>query len=452
MKRQTAIDLAERTRAFGWMVRQLARYERGAAAITFGTMATALIGFAGLAVEGGAWYVTRRAAQTAADTAAVAGAAALAYNRSASAAAAETSARNGFANGSASTTVTVNSPPLAGANAGDPASVEVVVQRAVPLQFAALFLSGNATIATRAVARLQTLNGGAACILALGQQGGSLVQEVDLSLGGNASVNAPGCTLASNTSIQQSGSSEIDAFTMVAAGTVDVQKPQSVTLERPAASHQPPIQDPFAAGVPGTGVPLPAQSGTCDETNFSISPHKTKAMSPGRYCGGMNLKGNALLSPGVYVLQNGSLTANAQANITCPNCTPGNGVTFVFTGEANQIGGPNINGGATIDLTGGTAAYPGIVMYQDPRAPAGNSIKLNGGAGITTMGLFYFPSADLTINGNFGGSNTTCKAYIAESIVLTGNTQQTVQVEGCAALGLDPETELPQVRIVRLVE
>lgn len=452
MKRQTAIDPPDHSRSLGRIVRRLLRRDDGAAAITFGTMATVLVGFVGLAVEGGAWYVTRRAAQTAADTAAQAGAAAVAFSRPAAAAATETSARNGFTNGSANTTVTVNSPPLTGPNAGDPAAVEVIVQRTTPLQFAALFLSGNATIATRAVARVQSLGAGSACILALGQQGGSLVQEVDLSLGGNASVNAPACSLASNTSIRQYGSSEIDAFTLVAAGTVEIGSPQNVTLERPAASYQPPIRDPFAPGVPGTGVPLPAQSGTCNQTNFSLGPNQTQAMSPGRYCGGMDLKGNAQLSPGVYVIQNGDMTVNAQANISCPSCTPGNGVTFVFTGEANQIGAPKINGGATIDLVGGTAGYPGMLMYQDPRAPAGNDIKLNGGAGINTSGLFYFPAADLTVNGNFGGSNTTCKAFIAESIVLTGTTQQTVRVEGCAALGLDAETELPQILVVRLVE
>ncbi|WP_439579390.1 pilus assembly protein TadG-related protein [Elioraea sp.] len=446
------IDLSAATIDLGRALRRLFRTEKGATAITFGAMATVLVGFAGVAVEGGSWYVTRRAAQTAADTAAQAGAAAVAFNRPALAAAVETGARNGFTDGANNTTVTVNSPPAQGPNAGDASAVEVIVQRAVPLQIAALFMGGNATIATRAVARSVLMGGGSACILALGEQGGNLVQEVDLSMGGNASVTAASCSLASNTSIKQFGNSKINAFTLAAVGTVQIGNPNNVTLERPPASFQPPIQDPFAPDVPGTGVPLPAQSGTCNHTNYSLNPNQTQTLSPGRYCGGMDLKGTANLTPGVYVLQNGDMTANAQANISCPTCTPGNGVTFVFTGEVNQIGGPKINGGATINLAGGTSQYPGMLMYQDPRAPAANDIKLNGGANITTSGLFYFPSADLTINGNFGGSNTTCKAFIGESIVLTGTTEQVVRVDGCAALGLDAETDLPQIRIVRLVE
>ncbi len=425
---------------------------RGATAITFGAMATVLVGFAGIAGEGGSWYVARRAAQTAADTAAQAAAVAVAFNRPAAAAALETSARNGFTNGSNNTLVTINHPPATGPNAGDVTAVEVRVRRTTPLQIAALFMGGNAVIETRAVARSVIMNGGSACILALGTAGGSLVQEVDLSLGGNASVTAAACSLASNTSIRQFGNSRITAFTLAAVGTVQISNPNNVTLARPPSSYQPPIQDPFAPDVPGTGIPLPAQSGACSQTNFTVNSNQTRNLSPGRYCGGMELKGNAVLSPGVYVIQNGSLTANAQASITCPSCTPGNGVTFVYTGEANQIGGPKINGGANIDLIGGTAGYPGILMYQDPRAPAGNSVKLNGGANIRTRGLFYFPSADLTINGNFGGNNTTCKAFIGESITLTGTTEQTVIVDGCTALGLDPDTALPQIRVVRLVE
>lgn len=431
---------------------RLARCRRGATALTVGALAGALVGFAGLAVEGGSWYVVRRAAQTAADTAAQAGAVAAAFNRPAIAAALETSARNGFVDGTNATLVTVNHPPRSGAYTGDWDAVEVIVRRSVPLQLAALFMGGEAVIEARAVARAVTMEGGAACILALGEYNGQFVQEVDLSLGGNAGVRARSCSLASNTSFRQFGNARIEAFTVAAVGTIQISRPDHVTLERPPSPYQPPIRDPFAPDVPGTGIPLPAQSGTCHHTDFRVNSNTTVPMSPGRYCGGMDIRGSAVLTPGVYVIQNGSLSANAQANITCPTCTPGNGVTFVFTGQPDRIGGPKINGGARIDLTGGTPQYPGMIMYQDPRAPCGNSVTLNGGANIHTRGLFYFPLADLTINGNFGGSNTTCKAFIGQSIYLTGTTEQMVTVEGCGLFGLDPETALPQVRVVRLVE
>ena len=82
--------------------------------MAFGLSATVVMGFAGLAVEGGSWYETRRAAQTAADTAAFAGATTVAFQGAAITVARETTARNGFTNGVDDTTVTVNNPPTSG--------------------------------------------------------------------------------------------------------------------------------------------------------------------------------------------------------------------------------------------------------------------------------------------------------------------------------------------------
>jgi len=326
------------------------------------------------------------------------------------------------------------------------------VERELPLQLASLFLDRRATVRARAVATALTIDSGTACVLALGRAGGALTQESDLKAGGTATVNAPNCSLASNTSIRQFGTASVNAYTMSAVGTIEIGCEENLTLQRPAASFQPPIPDPFAPDVPGTGIPLPEPTGTCTQTNYTVGSNARATMSPGRYCGRVRLAGTVTMTPGVYVIQNGNLEVNAQAKISCPSCSPGQGVTFVFTGNPRMVGGPRINGGATINLIGGSGIYRGILMYQDPRAASGNDVTLNGGAGITTQGLFYFPSADLRINGNFGGVNSTCKAFIAESIDLVGTTTQTINVDGCGALGLDPRNDLPQIRVVRLVE
>jgi len=442
---------------------RLWRNRRGATALLTGAAASVLVGFAGLVVDGGAWYVTRREAQTAADAAAQAATLALLRGQNAEQTAREAAARNGFDPNAAGTTVRARAfrrDP----NPGLEDAVEVVVERRVPMLFGRVvrLASGRGeaeddrvTIAARAVAQALTLpgGGGAACVLALGENGGMVVQENDLQIGGNTRLNAPQCSLASNTSIRQFGNSRVTAYTMVAAGTVSIGNPANVTLARPAAAFQPPLYDPFAPEVPGTGIPLPPNNQACTRTNFSTSRSSTAAITPGVYCGGMTLRGTHDFAPGVYYVQNGGLTVHGSATLTCSTCRPGNGVTFVFTGEPNQICGPeNINAQARIDLIGGTAQYPGILMYQDPRAVPGYRFHLNGGAHITTRGLFYFPRSDLTINGNFGGETSTCKAFIAESITLTGTSTQTIRVEGCAELGLEPAVELPQIRVVRLVE
>lgn len=432
----------------------LRRDRRGATAMAFGLSATVVAGFAGLAVEGGSWYVARRAAQTAADTAAFAGATAVAFQAGAIVVARETAARNGFTNGVDDTVVTVNSPPLSGSATGDATAVEVIVRRQVPMQLAALFVGGDTEIAVRSVARAQLLDGGQACVLALGH---GVTTANSLSFAGNGIVSSSGCSLASNASISQSGSSAVQAFTMRAVGSVTIADSQAVVLDRPAASRQAPVVDPFAAGTPTTGIPLPTATGTCTVTAASIGSNKSGTLSPGRYCASgskppIEISGTAQLTPGVYYLEGGDLDIGAQASVTCPSCTAGNGVTFVFTGSPASIGGPKINGGATVSLIGGSAGYTGILMYQDPRISAPGSYTLNGGAGIATEGLYYFPASDLSINGNFGGATSACKAFTAASLAVSGSSELHVDTAGCDDLGLNPQTQLPQLSIVRLTE
>ena len=432
----------------------LRRDRRGATAMAFGLSATVVMGFAGLAVEGGSWYVTRRAAQTAADTAAFAGATTVAFQGAAITVARETTARNGFTNGVDDTTVTVNNPPTSGSAVGDVTAVEVIVRRQVPMQLAALFVGGNTEISARSVARAQILEGGQACVLTLGH---GAPAATTLSFGGNGIVSATRCSLASNASISQSGSSAVQAFTMRAVGSISIADPQAVVLDRPATSRQAPVVDPFAPGTPTTGIPLPPATGTCTVTAASIGSNQSGTLSPGRYCRSgskppIEISGNAQLTPGVYYLEGGDLDIGAQASVTCPTCTAGNGVTFVFTGNPSDIGGPKINGGATVSLIGGSAGYTGVLMYQDPRIAAPGTYTLNGGAAIATEGLYYFPASDLSINGNFGGSASSCKAFTSAALSVSGSSELHVETSGCEDLGLNPQTQLPQLSIVRLTE
>ena len=61
----------------------------------------------------------------------------------------------------------------------------------------------------------------------------------------------------------------------------------------------------------------------------------------------------------------------------CPTCTGGNGVTLVFTGSPfSKIGGPVINGNATVTLTAPSRGlrqdpdYDGILFFVTPGPPA----------------------------------------------------------------------------------
>ena len=124
---------------------------RGAIAAIVAVSSIVLIGFAGLAVEGGTWLLALSKATTAADLAALAGATAREGGLSATAVATDTATRNGFVQGGA-VTVTVNNPPASGAYLNNAAAVEVIVTQVQNVALARMFLSTAPTVRSRAVA------------------------------------------------------------------------------------------------------------------------------------------------------------------------------------------------------------------------------------------------------------------------------------------------------------
>jgi hypothetical protein len=61
-----------------------------------------------------------------------------------------------------------------------------------------------------------------------------------------------------------------------------------------------------------------------------------------------------------------------------------------------------------------------MIFYQDRRATADNSVKINGNSGSKLEGALYFPRADLTYNGT-SGQNTSCMQIVTKRVTFTGN-------------------------------
>lgn len=106
-------------------------------AVTFAIAAPVVIGFTGLGVEVGSWYVYQRRLQNAADLSAIAGAVEVAY--AADDADTETLARttvseevqrNGF-DVAGLGTFSVSTPPADGSHTGDTNAVEVILERRI---------------------------------------------------------------------------------------------------------------------------------------------------------------------------------------------------------------------------------------------------------------------------------------------------------------------------------
>jgi Flp pilus assembly protein TadG len=420
--------------------RRMAVDRRGNVAVLVALSLPVLVGFAGLGLETGVWYKTKRVAQNSADAAAISGAIERAKNNSLGMTTTATAeaVRNGWSN-AASSTFALNNPPSSGPNAGVAQAVEVRLSMQQPALFSRLIRTDATTIGARAVATLK--ENGDACILALDPTAQSALQ-----IQGSTTVNVNGCIVASNSkharSIDVTGNGYLNAKSMWSAGGHNVGNSSQLILETPPVDYAWPLADPYA----GLSNPSP---GACTVNlgngNGQVSYTGTYTLSPGVYCGDLNIGSQDVVTfnAGTYYIDRGNLTVNAGARLSC-NCTAtGSGVTFVLTstGSANQIGTVTINGGGTITLQApsvstpdSTYPYPGMLFYQDRRAASNGSNKFNGNSGMNLGGAIYFPSQEVQWSGNDTTSGPSCTQIVARLVTFIGNS--TLNNSGCGAAGV----------------
>jgi len=401
------------------------RDRRGLTAITFALSLPAIVGAAGLGVEVGYWFLEERRLQTAADLAANAGAVALRSGANGSAVedvVEREAEKNGFA--PATGAITVNTPPASGSHQTNRA-VEVLLESTVQRYFTSLFAEEPLTLRVRSVAAYE--NEQQACILALDTWANDAVIFI-----GNPTATFSGCVVMSNSladdSITISGSADVTAPCIVSAGGAAVSADLTLT------SCSAPLEDMPQALDPYEDLPEPSQSGPCTSVPNG-NPNTPKTINPGRYCGGMSLSGDVTLTPGVYVIDGGDLRINANAHVS------GAGVMFFLTNGATV----HFNGSAEINLSAATTGvYAGVLMYGD--RDQGNADNIfNGTANSSMTGALYFPTQQVTHNGNFSGANG-CLRIVSKSIDLRGDAGFSTN---CAGTGLDT-IEVPGA--VRLVE
>lgn len=143
--------------------------------------------------------------------------------------------------------------------------------------------------------------------------------------------------------------------------------------------------DPFAS----YNVP----TNTCAYTNKTVTTSTT--LSPGTYCGGINISANVTFSPGVYYIQDGDLTITGSANVTATD------VTFLISGANSNL---NITTTGTLTLSPNTNAgqWSGFVFYYDQPSSTNNK-KSKGGhnyiknATINMSGVMYLVGQELNI-------------------------------------------------------
>jgi hypothetical protein len=180
------------------------------------------------------------------------------------------------------------------------------------------------------------------------------------------------------------------------------------------------IPDPFS------GLPVPDDL-SCDYNNKKLN-NGTHTISPGVYCGGLDVLAHAIVTmqPGVYVMKNGPLSLHSWSDIT------GVGVTIYFYGNNAVL---DHRSGSVIDLTAPTTGdYAGIAIAQHAGSSVGLTSSLAGGADIRLVGSLYFPTQILDMRG--GADYAAISPYmpiVADRIFLRGNSLITVEVDMEAA-------------------
>jgi hypothetical protein len=98
---------------------------------------------------------------------------------------------------------------------------------------------------------------------------------------------------------------------------------------------------------------------TCNYTNKTVTTAGT-TLTPGTYCGGINISQNVTFSPGLYYIQDGDFKVTGSANVTATN------VTFLISGSNSNI---DVSTSGTMTMSPNTDAgagqFAGFLFYYD---------------------------------------------------------------------------------------
>jgi hypothetical protein len=405
-------------------VNRWSRDEGGQALILIAAALAGLLLGIGLALDTGQLFVSRRAAQTAADAGAWAGAVILYAGGSAAqarTAAAADATLNGYTDGGL-IRVTTASPPASGTYAGDPGYIEVTITEQVLTRFLFGASAGRTAITVRSVAGLGRSGSGQGVIVTHSSG------KTTLTLSGTTSFTVTGAGTNTNTTDNDAisiGTGKLTATFHRVTG--DVKAADAADMIPAPTTGVAAAADPFAslAGPATSGVPVfGGQSITT-----------TVTLNPGIFTGLITVGngGVARLNPGNYVFRagltttgTGSLVLNATGGVLLYNANAN------YPSAGGACGSLSLAGSGTMTLAASkTGSYAGMLVFQD-RGCAG-AAALSVRTGTSLSGTLYVPSATLTIT--VANSVTIASQIVAHELVITGNNTLTMTFTPASVAG-----------------
>lgn len=427
--------------------------EQGQALVLLVFAMIGLIGFAGLSIDGGMMFFERRRAQNAADNAALAAALRKAQGQDYTSEALSVTTQNGYDDDQSTNWVDVNSPPLAGAFAGNSQYVEVVITQTVPTQFIHIVYSGLARLTVRAVAKAvpsttQPVVSGQA-LVALDPDDCNALQfhgngTTTITGGGafsNSNADPPPASCHSGRATGSSTVSSTGGITLAGdwdpgsasvTGTVTTYADQ-LDKDDPALQVDEESLNNLCARLPANGAHV--QNGGVQTigagryTEIVVRANGSLTMNPGLYCitggDGFDTAGGTITGVGVLIyLQSGPFETNGNATniLSAPT-------------DANCTSPP----AGTVEI----CDFKGLLLY----AAEGNTstVRINGGAGSTMTGTFYTPDAPIEVTGN-SGSFALNSQILGNTVDVGGNGTVTINFDpnDNFANQIPPEIELSE--------
>jgi Flp pilus assembly protein TadG len=397
-------------------LRKLAVNKRGNALLIAAGAMPMIVGCAGLASDTIQWSLWKRQLQRAADSAAMAGVYDRVNSSGSTSTVASTVAHDLTLNQhtwmSNLTGYPIISYPADTGVITNQVRVSLAVQKSLP--FSSMFMTAAPTIIANSTAA--GIPGGEYCVVSLEP----LASKTGITIGGSANIdmdcgmisNSP----ATNSALSNGTSSRVKATVIAAVGGVQASNSWTVDQYNP---YSPPIVDPYA------NVPVPTPTGctafpNTRNLNFTNDPNHAIGKTV-CYNSDMQIQGNVVLGPATYILDAASLKMTSTgASLSC------NGCTIILTSSTaatnpSSIGTISVSGGQLNLSPSTTVPYKGIALYQDRRAldSAGNNI-INGNSGSIIQGVLYFPSQQLTYNGD-GTTSALCTQFVTRRIIFSGN-------------------------------
>jgi len=332
------------------------------------------------------------------------------------------------------------------------------------------------TIANEAVAAVSNLP--PVCMIALGRNpppNGTPNLNDAVNLAGNPTINAPTCTIVSDSDSSSAfhlqGSATINAATLITPGEIShTGAAYTINLGYPAQTGANLVPDPYASTLTHANF-LTNGLSTASPCTSSTVGGITTYTNPGSYkpgcviAGGLSIKNSTVnLSPGTYWLTGAlNLQSGSGAVLQCTACTNGGaGVTIVLTAPpgGGTVGTMSLASNANLNLNAPAASscsncpFAGMVLIQDsnglPAAdhlPNPDTVSAQANSTETLSGLVYFPQADVTFQGGPSATGPQCLVLVTNTLSMQGNPG--FATSGCGSLGLN---KLPIVKTVYLAQ